>query len=162
MLQVLHLHTDNSNDNDSSSSSVIGDSLITKTKSVILVVQKYFRYKVEDAVKKETTICPICHKTVAACGGNTSNLIFHLTVQHPPKNEDFRKFNAESQHLTTARSKTDGKPQVSNVGLIKATQKYDQNSEKCQILTDAVTYCIRKDMLPVYTIEKEGFANLLK
>lgn len=158
----LLTHPDNSDGNDSSSSSISGNGLITKTKSVKSVVWKYFGYKDEDAVKKEIAICRTCRKAVAARGGNTSNLISHLKIHHPLKHEEFRKLNAESQHSTTARSKTDGKPQTSIVDSIKATQKYDRNSRKWQKLTDAVTYCIGKDMLPVYTVEKEGFANLLK
>ena len=61
-----------------------------------------------------------------------------------------------------ARSKTDSKPQVSIVDLIRATQKYDRSGRQWQKLTDAVMYCIVKDRLLVYTVEKEGFANLLK
>ena len=91
-----------------------------------------------------------------------SNLISHLKIHHPLKHEGFRKLNAESQHSTTSRSKTNGKPQVSIADSIKTTQKYAQNSRKWQKTTDVVTYCIRKNMLPVYTIEKEEFVNLLK
>ena len=65
------------------------------------------------------------------------------------------------QEVRTSKT-ADGKPQLSILDSIKATQKYDRNGRKWQKLTDAVTYCIGKDMLPVHTVEKEGFANLLK
>ena len=86
-----------------------------------------------------------------------------MKTHHPLKHEGFRKLNAESQLSSSTRNKgTDGKLQVSIVDSIKATQKYDRNGKKWQKLTDAVTYCIGKDMLPVYTVEKPGFVSLLK
>ena len=89
-----------------------------------------------------------------------------MKIHHPLKHKEFRQVNTtESQHSTTTRSTSktaDGKPQLSILDSIKATQKYDRNGRKWQKLTDAVTYCIGKDMLPVHTVEKEGFANLLK
>ena len=92
--------------------------------------------------------------------------LISLKIHHPLKHEEFRKVNtAESQHSTTTRSTSktaDGKPQLSILDLIKATQKYDRNGRKWKKLTDAVTYYIGKDLLPVHTVEKEGFANLLK
>ena len=103
-------------------------------------------------MKEETVVCQICCTAVAAHGGNMSNLISHLKIHHLLKHEEFQKLNAKSQHSTTTRNKTDSKSQVSIVDSMKATQKYDQNGRK---LTDAVTYCIGKDMLPVYTIEKD-------
>ena len=148
--------SDNSDVNNPSSSSTSGDTLITKTKSVKSAVWKYFSYKDEAAMKEETAVCRICCKAVAARGGNTSNLISYLKIYHPLKHEEFQKLNAESQHSTTTKYKTDGKSQASIIDSIKATQKYDRNSRKWQKLTDAVMYCIGKDMLPVYTIEKKA------
>ena len=67
--------SDNNNVNNPSSS---GDTLIGKTRNVKSAVWKYFGYKDEAVVKKEIVLCRICHKAVAARGGNTSNLISHL------------------------------------------------------------------------------------
>ena len=39
-------------------------------------------YKDEGAVKEEIVSCQICHKAVAALGGNTSNLISHLQAHY--------------------------------------------------------------------------------
>ena len=126
----------NSSGSTSPSSSISGDNLITKIKSVKSDVWKYFGYKDEAAMKEETTVYRICHKAVAARGGNTSNLISHLKIHHPLKHEEFQKVNtAESQHSTTTRSTSktaDGKPQLSILDSIKATQKYDRNGRKWQ------------------------------
>ena len=56
---------------------------------------------------------------------STSNLISHLKTYHLLKHEEFWKLNDESQYLTAARSKTDGKSQVSIVDSIRVTQKYE-------------------------------------
>ena len=142
-------HTDNSNGNYSSSGSISCDGLITKTKIIKLVVWKYFGSKDEDAMKKETALLNL-PQSCCYSWRNMSNLTSHLKIHHPLKHEEFRKLNAESQHLTTSRSKMDGKPQVLIIDLIKMTQKYAQNSRKWQKLTDAVTYYIRRYVACIY------------
>ena len=152
-----------SDNNDVNNPSSCSDTLIAKARNVKSAVWKYFGFKDQAAVKEEIVLCRIFHRAVAARGGNTSNLISHLKTHHPLKHEEFRKLNAESQLSSSTRNKgSDGKSQVSIVDSIKATQKYDRNGKKWQKLTDAVTYCIGKDMLPVYTVEKPGFVSLLK
>ena len=39
--------------------------------------------------------------------------------------------------------------------FIKNLKKYDRSSKKWKHLTGSVTYCLVKDMLPLYTVEKE-------
>ena len=52
--------------------------------------------------------------------------------------------------------------QMSLLSVLKPTQKYEQKSKKWQELTDSVTYCLAKDMMPIYSAEKEGFRQLLQ
>ena len=40
--------------------------------------------------------------------------------------------------------------------------KCSQQSRKWQQLTDSVTYCLAKDMMPIYSVQKEGFKKLLQ
>ena len=42
------------------------------------------------------------------------------------------------------------------------TNMYSRGSSKWKKLTDSVTYCIAKDMLPIQIVEKEGFKTLVK
>ena len=42
------------------------------------------------------------------------------------------------------------------------TNMYSRGSSKWKELTDSVTYCIAKDMLPIRIVEKEGFKTLVK
>jgi len=43
----------------------------------------------------------------------------------------------------------------------ESSAKYCCESRKWQELTDSVAYCIAKDMMPIYAVEKEGFKTLL-
>ena len=42
------------------------------------------------------------------------------------------------------------------------TNMYSRGSSKWKELTDSVTYCIAKDMLPIRIVKKEGFKTLVK
>ena len=39
--------------------------------------------------------------------------------------------------------------------------KYNRQGKKWQKLTDSVAFCLAKDMMPIYSVEKEGFRKLL-
>ena len=40
-------------------------------------------------------------------------------------------------------------------------KKYQRHGKKWEELTDSVTYCLAKDKLPMYSVEKEGFRKML-
>ena len=41
-------------------------------------------------------------------------------------------------------------------------QKYDRETKKWRDITNAVTFCLSKDSLPIYTVDKLGFRRLLE
>ena len=45
--------------------------------------------------------------------------------------------------------------------IVAKTQKYEKKGKRWKELTDVVTYCIAKDSLPLYSVEKPGFKKLL-
>ena len=69
------------------------------------------------------------------------------------------------------KSKPSRQPSIRSKGIavgqstLKETlergQKYERKGKKWKELTDAVTYYIAKDSLPVYSVEKPGFKRLL-
>ena len=96
-------------------------------------VWKYFGYKDKDAVKKKTALCWICCKAVGVCGGY-KNLM--------PSSWNIPQW-LEVKQMASHKYWS----------LIQLGQhKYDCNSRKWQQPTDAVVYCIRKDMLPYICI----------
>lgn len=105
-------------------------------------------------------ICRSCRKVVAAKHGNTSNLLSHLRIHHG-------KLHAE---VTAAmkRGKQPAEPvrlptnQPTLAKVVETTQPYDRKGKKWKELTDSVTFCLAKDGLPLYSVEKPGFKHLLK
>ena len=111
-------------------------------------------------VKNGKAVCKICHSNVAAKSGNTSNLISHLRHKHPT-------VYAQTSFTTTAKaSKTTTSSgnyqQTSIVGSFAQGQPYDRQSKRWNELTKTVTYCIVKDGLPLNSIEKDGFKQMLQ
>jgi len=47
--------------------------------------------------------------------------------------------------------------QSSIPGLFNKAQKYERTSRQWCEITNSLTYCISKDILPIYTTEKDGF-----
>ena len=44
----------------------------------------------------------------------------------------------------------------------QSTVKYGCESKIWQELTDSISYCIVKDMIPIYAVEEIGYKTLLK
>ena len=45
---------------------------------------------------------------------------------------------------------------------LKKVPKYDRETKKWRDITNAVMFCLSKDSLPIYTVEKLGFRHLLE
>ena len=45
---------------------------------------------------------------------------------------------------------------------LQKSAKYERSSKKWKELTDSVTLCLAKDMIPIYSVEKEGFREMLR
>ena len=41
-------------------------------------------------------------------------------------------------------------------------EKYPQSLKQWQQLTDSVTHCLAKDMMPIYSVDKPGFRRMLE
>ena len=41
-------------------------------------------------------------------------------------------------------------------------EKYPRSSKRWQQLTDSVTHCLAKDMMPIYSVDKPGFRQMLE
>ena len=133
-------------------------------------VWKHFALEVDEKGKVkngEEVVCQLCSKKVVAKGSNTSNLIAHLRVHHPLQYTDYQSVQRLQKERTEKVSgkrggKGNDEKQTTIISNIKKLKKYDCSSKKWKHLTDSVTYCLAKDMLPLYTVEKEGFQKLLK
>ena len=124
-------------------------------------VWKHFGFKANDEGKpkdEDTAIC--CHsKRRYMC--NMSNLLTHLRNHHPMKHADVRKENEGNSKNDSSFKRSSSSREAVGQKTLLDVQKYDRKSKKRQELTDRVTYCIAKDMMPIYSVQKEGFRQLL-
>ncbi|XP_071793267.1 E3 SUMO-protein ligase ZBED1-like [Asterias amurensis] len=104
-------------------------------------------------------ICRICHREVKVRQGSTSNLYTHLKANHPAKFSSVAP-GAKSKQPQPSTSQQASRQSTIQQSFSKHT-KYDRKSKIWTKYTDAVTFCIAKDMLPFTTVEKEGFRHLL-
>ena len=115
------------------------------------------RIKTEDIA-----VCRKCYGHVHAKGGNTSNLVSHLKTHHPTLHglvcSAMKSKKKERQHS----SYIDEQQQPTLTSALKKVQKYDRQTKKWRDITNAVTFCLSKDSLPIYMVEKLGFCNLLE
>ena len=129
---------------------------LVKPKGTKSAVWSYFGF-VKDSEGKQTSkdaaICLMCKKKVIAKGGNTSNLLSHVKIYHPLEHVKLKKSVDASKRC--GKDAESSKARNSLSAMLKSAQKYDCNSKKWQKLTDAVTNCLAKDMMAIYSVEKE-------
>ena len=116
---------------------------------------------------KDKTLCRICESPVLSKGGNTSNLFTHLKRHHPKKfvelqyAVDTRPKEASCSSNNKSKSAS-SKQQSTIVEIMEKSKQYERHGRKWESLTSAVTACLCKDMLPIYTVEKPGFRKMLQ
>ena len=136
-----------------------GNELVSKAKARS-PVWNYFGFKPGADGKpldESTAVCRICKRSVAAKGGNTSNLFSHLKKQHPREFADAKA--GTSVQSSRGSGSHDLQPTICDT--IADGQRYARGSKRWQQLTDSITHCLAKDMLPIYTVEKPGFRKML-
>ena len=114
-------------------------------------------------VSTETVRCQTCYAPVPGKGGNTSNSFSHLKNHHPKKyKEVMDAVAAANAAKQSSSSSSKSSAQATQPTLENLIEKSKQYGKKWQALTDSVTKCITMDMMPIYTVEKEGFRRMLK
>ena len=111
-----------------------------------------------------SALCRSCRKQVIAKHGNTSNLLAHLQTNHPTLHTQ-AKAAMEGKGKQPARKATPAPPTSSQQTLQESMTvrvAYERKSAKWKELTDAVTYFIAKDSLPIFTVKKSGFKRLMR
>lgn len=97
---------------------------------------------------------------VTAKWGNTSNLLTHLKT--PPTGVQFHSI--VKPKLATCRSgKKDGRAtgQLTIEASVNCVRKFRTGSKEHRQMTTAVTCFLAKEMLPIYTIDKAGFQDMV-
>uniref|UniRef100_A0A672RIU4 BED-type domain-containing protein n=1 Tax=Sinocyclocheilus grahami TaxID=75366 RepID=A0A672RIU4_SINGR len=121
-------------------------------------VWKYFGFATDDQgniIDQQKPICKRCHRSFLSKGGNTSNLIKHLKDRHPDLMKEFKQ--AEEDNETPQQTLK----QTTVTDAFQRQQKYEKNSPEARRLNRAVAEFICMDQVPVYTVEKCGFQQML-
>ena len=140
---------------------------IVSKKRVVSPVWDYFGLRADNEGKvmdDGVAFCRRCNSNVCASGGNTSNLLSHLRTHHPSQYTQVlqaqkAKVKENEKSLNASPSSTN---QASIPELFTKMQKYKKTTRRWRDITDLVTYCISKDMLPIYTTKKKGFRRLVE
>ena len=120
-------------------------------------------------ISKEIAICRVCNSKTSTKGGSTSNLFSHLKNHHPKEYANLKQMSSASSKSpkSSIQSSSSSQPSSSSsqptiVDVMQKLKPHSRDSKKWKDLTDSVTFCLCKDMLPIYTVEKPGFQQMLK
>ena len=125
----------------------VESTLITKPKTKS-AVWNFFRVESDSNGHPSNTNKPICYKCmepVAARYGNTSNCFNHLRCKHPLVYAQV--YDKKKCRKKASSSKGSGQQSIEHA--FSLSQKYDRKRKKWQQLTNKVTRCIAKVMLPI-------------
>ncbi|XP_055040058.2 E3 SUMO-protein ligase ZBED1 [Misgurnus anguillicaudatus] len=129
------------------------------------VVWRFFGFQKSD-VDQTTILCKCCRAKIQAKGGNTSNLLQHLSRKHVLEYQECMKLkSADSAPSTSAGNTGKPKEKSSQMSLKDAFAKgtcYDRKSKRWIEITNSITNHIAKDMVPLITVEKDGFKQMIK
>lgn len=122
------------------------------------VIWNWFGFDKKDS-EQRTVMCKVCKVAVKTTGANTTNLFYHLKHKHRVEYEQC----VEKRRAAEA-SKSTFQPRFTQPKIQHAFaygSPYDKKSKRWKELTDALSYYLAKDMMPLYSVEKEGFNYLL-
>nr|XP_055062477.1 E3 SUMO-protein ligase ZBED1-like [Misgurnus anguillicaudatus] len=123
-------------------------------------VWRYFGFAADDKgniIDPQKPVCKRCHRSFLSRGGNTSNLIKHLKDRHPDLMREFKQLQTEDDHQTPQQTLK----QTTVTDAFQQQQKYDKNSPEARKLNRAVAEFLCTDQVPIYTVEKRGFQQML-
>ncbi|XDV25933.1 hypothetical protein PO909_029757 [Leuciscus waleckii] len=120
------------------------------------VVWRFFGFQKSD-VDQTTILCKCCRAKILAKGGNTSNLLQHLSRKHVLEYQECIKLKSGN----TGKAKEKSSQMSLKDAFAKGTY-YDRKSKRWIEITNSITNHIAKDMVPLNTVEKEGFKQMIK
>ncbi|KAI2661570.1 E3 SUMO-protein ligase ZBED1 [Labeo rohita] len=120
------------------------------------VIWNWFGFDAADKTQTKPC-CKICFKAVATGSSSTTNLFQHLRNKHPEEWEKCNRLRSEN-----GSSSTPAKKQTTLPESFTNCVPYDKNGARWKAITEAITFYIATDMLPIYSVEKRGFNHMLK
>ncbi len=138
------------------------DTKLVAKKTSTSVIWRYFGFKITDTEQREV-LCKICHIRVATSRGNTTNLYQHLKHHR----EKYDECMTEKAQLSNVKETAEGNKAQA---VTRTKQKlstdvftpYDKSSPRYKEITDSITHCLAKDMMPIHTVSKVGFQKMIR
>ena len=140
---------------------------IVSKKRVVSPVWDYFEFHADNegkVIDEGVAICRRCSSNARASGRNTLNLLSHLKTHHPSQCTQVpqsQKSKAKENKKPSNASSSSATNKASIPELLTRVQKYEKYTRQWRKITDSVAFCISKDMLSIYAVEKEGFRRLV-
>lgn len=110
--------------------------------------------------------CKLCRQHVPTKTGNTTNLFHHLKQYHPLEYAEGKKLQSQTSasgpSTSTGPVSVEPKQQQTLITAFSSTVPYDKKTKRHKDITNAVAFFIAKDMLPISTVENQGFKQLIK
>ena len=122
------------------------------------IVWTWFGFEPNDS-EQINIICKLCRDIIRSPDGNTTNLFHHLRKKHPKEHADSQSKKPQIDQPQASTSKL-SQPTLMQ-SFAKATA-YEKSSKRWGEITDAVTYYLAKDMIPMKAVENAGFQRLMK
>ncbi|KAL3988405.1 serine protease 27 [Sarotherodon galilaeus] len=135
------------NDKDESASlNETGDPELVSKNDATSVVWNWFGFCPSDT-HQSPILCRTCKRAVVAKGANTTNLFHHLKQKHFLYSKLLKHTKIDDSTINVA---------------LKSCTPHDKSSKRWGELTNAVTRCLARDMMPIQSVERKGFKKMLK
>ena len=131
-------------------------------KNTYSAVWTIFGLKKTQKEDDKSVVCHLCQSVVLARGRNTSNLFSHLKIHHAKKCTSIEKGEKKAKTTVDKKETGDSGNQITLVESIKRTKLYPRGSQRWKEITGSVVYFLAKEMVPISTVEKPGFTNMLR
>ena len=132
---------------------------LVEKKGTTSYVWTFFGLKKDHSQDSEQVIYRLCRNSVIARGGNTSNLFSHLQNHHPKEHTDASK--AKTLKGKRKMNDDDQSKQITLQESAERTKPLPKTSRRWQDITNSVTRFIAKEMMPIRTVERPGFREML-
>ena len=141
------------------------DAVLVSKRKAKAFVWKYFGFETDGNGRPLCVDLPKCrlcpnHTTVAAKDSNTSNLYSHLKTKHPE--EYALACQASKKKSKSFSTEEAAAPKLTLLDSWDKRRPLSSSSREHKTLTNAVTYCLARDMLPLSTVDKPGFRKMLQ
>lgn len=146
-------------ENTQSSSKPVPEELTARRGSASLA-WRWFGFDKKDE-QQTSPICRIFRKQIAVKQSATTNLFHHLRTTHKTQFEEYERLRAE-QNSTAATNTVQKKKQTQQTLAETFTKKTPYDKKSGKMITNSVTSFIARSMLPIQSVEKDGFQEMLQ